>query len=96
MITKVDEASRLLLLEHDVRNHAKSLSELTLALAETQKNIGTLLVNEAGRLEREKATEARLDAIYRLGWWILTTIVSACILVVVRFFASGGFQIGVP
>jgi hypothetical protein len=44
--------------------------------------------------KRLQAIEKKIDAIYRLGWWILTAFGGSFIALLANFIFKGGFYIG--
>lgn len=80
-------------IERNQTDQAKTLTVLV-------QDVSQLLVKDAVNAEREKArddwrlrTEQKLDRIYSLGRWVLTTFGAAAIALVVNFAFRGGFNV---
>lgn len=80
-------------LERDLRDHAKTLSELIAREAKRQqdelhrKEIEAL--KDEALDERLKRNEARTNAIYSMGKWLATAAGSTLLLAVVTFILKG-------
>ncbi len=86
------------LIERDVQAHAKSLTELTLVMSEFQKDKA---VQEAKEELKDEYLEERLgrieksiQAVYKLGWWVLAAFGGSFIALVANFVFRGGLIIG--
>lgn len=95
------EAERLAAVERDVRDHARIITEMTAASAETRRLVSDLDKREALRSAEEKHVderfdriEVKVDGVYRLGWWILAAFGSSALALVINFAFKGGFSIG--
>ena len=82
---------RLDLLVNDVQAHARSLTELTKALAELDKKEAVRDLRDEHLDERLAQIGGRIDGIYRLGWWILAAFGTSAIALVANFAFRGGF-----
>jgi hypothetical protein len=93
---------RLDLFERDLAAHAKTISEFTLMLRDLNDRTGKLEQAQAvqaveDRLQRQMLDEKmtgitlRIDAIYRLGWWLFSAVATSSIAVIVMFVFKGGF-----
>lgn len=76
---------------------AKSVSAIVDELSEIQKPLDELRLDRAARVERDirhtehfARIEKRLDAITKLGWWVLTAFGTSAIALVMNFVAKGG------
>jgi hypothetical protein len=89
---------RLDLVERDVRDHSRILTEHNGALKDQKTSIDKLERDKAVREVEDTHLDERLDrieksigAIYRLGWWILGAFGAAAISLVANFMFRGGF-----
>ena len=81
-----------------MQSHAKSLSELTMAMSSFQKDRA---VQEAKEELKDEYLEERLgrieksiQAVYRRGWWVLAAFGGSFIALVANFVFRGGLVIG--
>lgn len=88
---------RLDMVERNQTDHAKTLTEVIGGLRETRDEVADLKLANAVNAEREKArddwrgrTEAKLDNIYKLGWWVLTTFGVLTMSALANLLYSGG------
>lgn len=92
-----DIRSRLATTERNQSDLAKSISEIVGSLSDTRDDVARLKTAEAVNIAREEAhaewrkrTEAKLDGIYRLGWWVLTTFGSLTLAALASLLYGGG------
>lgn len=93
---------RIDLLEGDVQAHARTITELTKAIAgvDKQEALRTLrdehLDERLDRIEQSIAATAKVSAdrfagLYRLGWWLLAAFGSSAVALIANFAFRGGF-----
>ena len=89
---------RLDLVERDVRDHARILTEHNQALKDNGKALNGLVRDKDVRAVESKHLDDRLDRIeaslggvYKLGWWILTAFGAAAVSLIANFIFRGGF-----
>lgn len=92
---------RIDLLERDVQAHAKSISEFTLSLvgvkddlSDYERDRAVQEIKDAYLEKRLSGIEGRIDAIYKLGLWILAAFGSSAVALVANFLFKGGFSVG--
>lgn len=92
---------RIDLLERDVQSHARSISEFTMALAGVKDDLNDFEKAQAvqeikdGYLEKRlTGIDGRIDAIYKLGLWILAAFGSSAVALIANFMFKGGFSVG--
>lgn len=88
-------------LERDVRDHAKTISEVIQTLGRTTDRIVQMETREAVQAERAKHVderfdriERRLDGIASLGRWVLAAFGGTFVAAVATFIVSGGLTVG--
>ena len=92
-----DLRTRLATTERNQSDLAKSISEIVGSLSDTRDDVARLKTAEAVNIAREEArdewrkrTAAKLDGIYRLGWWVLTTFGSLTLAALASLLYGGG------
>jgi hypothetical protein len=85
---------RLDLVERDVQSHARTITELTKALAEVDKKEAVRDLRDEHLDEHLESIGARIDGIYRLGWWILAAFGTSAVGLMANFIFRGGFVVG--
>lgn len=97
-------ATQLELVQRDLKDHARSLTELTVAIMEMKKTLTEFVVDKAvAKVEHqsdEEALERRLSRIekalariHTLGWWLLGTFGASIIIAAANFVLKGGLTI---
>lgn len=86
-------ARRLDMLERNVSDHSKSLTALVHDVSELRTKNAVDDERERSRDEWRSRTEKRLDGIYRLGWWVLTTFGAILVAMVAQFVFRGGLVV---
>jgi len=81
---------RLDMLERNVSDHARVSTVLLQDVAELKTKNAVDDEREKSRDEWRTRTEKRLDGIYRLGWWVLTTFGAILVAMVAQFVFKGG------
>lgn len=88
---------RLDLVERDVRDHSKSITDIITDQRATKNQVGELEQDKAVRTVEDKHLDERLDRIeeriagvYQLGLWLLGAVGMALIAIIVEFVARGG------
>ncbi len=88
---------RLATTERNQSDLAKSVTALVEGQQDTDKRVAKLETNEEVNKAREEArdewrrrTETKLDGIYRLGWWVLTTFGSLTMAALASLLYGGG------
>ena len=84
---------RLELVERDLQSHAKTITELTNRMVDYEKDQAVKEVEDEFLEKRIEANEKKLDAVYRLGWWTLTTFGAVFIAAAANFVARGGLNL---
>lgn len=84
---------RLDMVERNVSDHAKSLTALVHDVSELRTKNAVDDERERSRDEWRSRTEKRLDGIYRLGWWVLTTFGAILVAMVAQFVFRGGLVV---
>lgn len=89
---------RLDIVERDVRDHSRILTEHNGSLGEQRKLLGELSrykdireVEDGYLDERLDRIEKSLNGVYKLGWWILAAFGAAAISLIANFAFNGGF-----
>ncbi len=72
--------------EMDLQAHAKTLSELTLQLAEVKEDVAVITVEN-------KYRDEKLNGITSLGRTVLIAVITLFIGAVFAFLAAGGFRV---
>jgi hypothetical protein len=85
------EAERLAALERDREAHARSIGEFAKALIEIDKKEALRELGDKHLDERLDRIEARLDGVFRLGWWILAAFGTSAVALIANFAFRGGF-----
>lgn len=92
-----DLQRRLDMSERNQSDLAKSVTGLISELQYVQDDISRLKTNEEvnkareeGRDEWRKRTEGKLDGIYRLGWWVLTSFGGLTMAALANLLYGGG------
>jgi hypothetical protein len=92
---------RIDLLERDVQAHARSITEFTVSLAGVKDTLSDIekdrAVEEIKDVYLEKrlsGIESRIDAVYKLGLWVLAAFGSSAIALIANFFFKGGLAVG--
>lgn len=86
-------ARRLDMVERNVSDHAKSLTALVHDVSELRTKNAVDDEREKARDDWRSRTEKRLDGIYRLGWWVLTTFGAILVAMVAQFVFRGGLVV---
>lgn len=77
----------------DIASHAKTLTVFTHELQAIEAWQRKKDVEDARREEREKIMVQQLAGIYKVGWAILTVLVSGIGLAIVNFVIRGGLYL---
>lgn len=77
----------------DIENHAKTLTVFTQRLQSIADWQSKKDVEDGRREEREKIMVKQLAGIYKIGWAILSVLVSGFGLAVVSFIIRGGLYV---
>lgn len=92
-----DLRSRLASTERNQSDLAKSITVIVETQQDTDKRVSRLEINEEvnkaheeARDEWRKRTEVKLDGIYRLGWWVLTTFGGLTMAALANLLYGGG------
>jgi hypothetical protein len=85
---------RLDLVERDVQAHAKTLSELTMHMSGYDRDKAVQEVKDEYLEERLSRIEKSINAVYRLGWWVLAAFGGSFIALVANFVFKGGLYLG--
>lgn len=92
-----DLRARLATTERNQSDLAKSITVLVETNQEAEKRLAKLETNEEvnkayeqARDEWRKRTELKLDGIYKLGWWVLTTFGSLTMAALAAILYGGG------
>lgn len=86
-------ARRLDMLERNVSDHAKTITAVVHDVSELKTKNAVDDERERSRDEWRSRTEKRLDGIYRLGWWVLTTFGAILVAMVAQFVFRGGLVV---
>ena len=86
-------ARRLDMLERNVSDHAKTITAVVHDVSDLKTKNAVDDEREKSRDEWRSRTEKRLDGIYRLGWWVLTTFGAILVAMVAQFVFKGGLVV---
>jgi hypothetical protein len=78
------------LIERDLQSHAKTITELTMRMSDYEKDKAVREVKDEHLEERFERIEDRVQAIYKLGLWILAAFGGSFIALVANFVFRGG------
>jgi hypothetical protein len=78
------------LIERDLQSHAKTITELTMRMSDYEKDKAVREVKDEHLEERFERIEDRVQAIYRLGLWILAAFGGSFVALVANFVFRGG------
>lgn len=78
------------LIERDLQSHAKTITELTMRMSDYEKDKAVREVKDEYLDERFERLEDRVQAIYKLGIWILAAFGGSFIALVANFVFRGG------
>jgi hypothetical protein len=77
------------LIERDLQSHAKTIIELTMRMPDYEKDQAVREVKDEHLEERFERIEDRVQAIYKLGLWILAAFGGSFIALVANFVFRG-------
>jgi hypothetical protein len=80
---------RLDLHERDLQAHARSITEITNVISGIQRDKAVQEVKDEHLQERLDGIEGTVKAIYKLGWWILSTF-GAVLIATITSLVKGG------
>lgn len=80
---------RVDMLERNISDQSKTLTALVEDVSELKMQSAVNGEREKARDDWRKRTEQRLDGIYRLGWWVLTTFGALVIMQLSRMLFGG-------
>jgi len=84
---------RIDIIERDILSHAKTITELTIHMSDFQRDKAVEKVRDEYQAERLDRIEDRINAVYKLGWWVLASFGGIFITLVANFVFRGGLYI---
>ncbi len=84
---------RIDLVERDVQSHAKTITEFTAVITQIKTDAAIQEVKDGYTNERLTRIELRLNAVYRLGWWLFAAFGSSFVALVANFVFKGGLYL---
>lgn len=82
---------RIDLLERDVRDHARIISEIVPIVSDLRQDKAIRAVEAKHLDDRLDRIESSLAGVYKLGWWILAAFGASAVSLIANFMFRGGF-----